>query len=56
MEPQTKNKATQCNVLNAPPLDRFSIVGLYDSFITEPEQEGTDLHAQYYSQEDTTTE
>ena len=51
--PQTKDKGTQCNLLNAPPLDKFSAVGLDDSFVTEPDQEDTDF---CYSQEDTTTE
>jgi len=48
IELQTKDKGTQC-----PPLDKFSAVGLDDSFVTEPDQEDTDF---CYSQEDTTTE
>ena len=47
------NKGTQCNLLIAPPLDKFSAVGLETSFVTEPDQEDTDF---CYSQEDTTTE
>jgi len=44
IEPQTKDKGTQCKLLNAPTLDKFSTstTGLDDSFLTEPDQEDTD--------------
>ena len=51
--------ATQCNLLNAPPLKHLSnpSVSLDDSFVTETEPEETDLNTSLcYSQEECTTE
>jgi len=55
----TKSVATQCNLLNAPPLEKFpqATASLDDSFATETEPEETDLDTSFcLKQEDYTTE
>ena len=55
----TSSVAIQCNLLNAPPLEKFSnqSTSLDDSFITETKPEETDLDTSLcFSQEECTTE
>ena len=57
--PQQNSVATQCNLLNAPPLEKFlqATASLDGSFATETEPEETDLDTSFCSkQEDYTTE
>ena len=56
---EQKNVATQCNLLNAPPLELFpqASTSLAESFATETEPEEADLDTSFCSkQEDYTTE
>ena len=53
-----KSIGTQCDLLDAPPLQRLpQVTSLDDSFVTETETEETDMDTSFHSnQEDYTTE